>query len=603
MRIRIAFNWIWPVLVLSLFPSGMLYAEDPVPFTDLNLKAAVERELWITDPTPTDMLGLTSLQAGSLGIRTISGLEYARNLQTLGLRLNYVSDISPLSGLTELEYLVLHKNPVGDLSPLSGLTKLNYLNLNETQTTDVSALSTLTNLRDLILFYNEVHDVSPLLSLRSLTHLDLRLNPLDEDAYAVYIPQIIENNRGIRVQHDRGPFKLLISSSAGGMVISPGEGEYVVDSGDPVLVEAKADPCFVFVGFEGTLSSSANPLNLSTTQDHRIRAVFRSLLHTLCVDDDSASDPGPRNAGISDPGENGTPEHPFDLIQEAIEVAATGATIFVHAGTYREAIDFLGKRINVTGFDPEDPNQAAWPVIEGDGNGPAVRFTHGEDQDSLLAGFVITGGKSGTGTAIHCMVSSPTIAHCLIVGNRATDWNGASVLCTDSKAAFVNCTIVDNRAGQFGAGVSFVNSQATIINSILWSNWPKDIQAEGDDLPVIRYSAVAGGWPGPGNLSVDPLFAGLGRWADRGNTAVTTTANDPNAIWVMGDYHVQSQAGRWDPITDQWLQDKVTSPCIDAGDPATPVGLEPPANGEIINMGAYGGTAQASKSDLHGDSP
>jgi len=40
----------------------------------------------------------------------------------------------------------------------------------------------------------------------------------------------------------------------------------------------------------------------------------------------------------------------------------------------------------------------------------------------------------------------------------------------------------------------------------------------------------------------------------------------------------------------------VTSPCIDAGDPNSPIGYEPFPNGGIINMGAYGGTAQASKS-------
>jgi hypothetical protein len=55
--------------------------------------------------------------------------------------------------------------------------------------------------------------------------------------------------------------------------------------------------------------------------------------------------------------------------------------------------------------------------------------------------------------------------------------------------------------------------------------------------------------------------------------------NDPNAIWIDGDYHLQSE-----------------SPCIDAGDPNSPVGLEPEPNGGRINLGAYGGTNQASKS-------
>ena len=59
---------------------------------------------------------------------------------------------------------------------------------------------------------------------------------------------------------------------------------------------------------------------------------------------------------------------------------------------------------------------------------------------------------------------------------------------------------------------------------------------------------------------------------------------------------MKSQAGRWDPNSQSWVQDDVTSPCIDAGDPMSPIGFEPFPNGGIINMGAYGGTVEASKS-------
>jgi len=65
-----------------------------------------------------------------------------------------------------------------------------------------------------------------------------------------------------------------------------------------------------------------------------------------------------------------------------------------------------------------------------------------------------------------------------------------------------------------------------------------------------------------------------------------------------GDYHLKSQAGRWDPVSLSWVTDDVTSPCIDAGDPDSPVGDEPMPNGGIINMGAYGGTVETSKSPV-----
>ncbi|HNS22910.1 MAG TPA: hypothetical protein PKH24_20595 [Sedimentisphaerales bacterium] len=84
----------------------------------------------------------------------------------------------------------------------------------------------------------------------------------------------------------------------------------------------------------------------------------------------------------------------------------------------------------------------------------------------------------------------------------------------------------------------------------------------------------------------DPLFANPGHW----NSELAPTS------WTDGDCHLKSQAGRWDPNTSSWVQDDVTSPCIDAGDPNDPIGDEPFPNGGRINIGAYGGTAEASKS-------
>ena len=39
---------------------GLTAAEDPVYFPDAELKAAIEQALGVVDPTPTDMLALTS---------------------------------------------------------------------------------------------------------------------------------------------------------------------------------------------------------------------------------------------------------------------------------------------------------------------------------------------------------------------------------------------------------------------------------------------------------------------------------------------------------------------------------------------------------------
>ena len=61
------------------------------------------------------------------------------------------------------------------------------------------------------------------------------------------------------------------------------------------------------------------------------------------------------------------------------------------------------------------------------------------------------------------------------------------------------------------------------------------------------------------------------------------------------DYRLKSTAGHYDP-NGTFVSDGVTSPCIDAGDPADSIGQEQNPNGGRINMGFYGGTSEASLS-------
>jgi len=113
-------------------------------------------------------------------------------------------------------------------------------------------------------------------------------------------------------------------------------------------------------------------------------------------------------------------------------------------------------------------------------------------------------------------------------------------------------------------------------------------------VPFIPDTFVShhGSWPGVGNIDADPHFVSLRNWAN---------ADDSNAD---GDYHLKSAGGRWNTEIRTWIRDDVTSACIDAGDPDSPGGAEllfvpddpDKERGENlrINMGAYGGTAQAS---------
>jgi hypothetical protein len=93
----------------------------------------------------------------------------------------------------------------------------------------------------------------------------------------------------------------------------------------------------------------------------------------------------------------------------------------------------------------------------------------------------------------------------------------------------------------------------------------------------MKATALAGGgtlnW-GADNIDADSFFA------------------DPE----NDDYHLKSEASRWDPIAQLWIQNDVTSPCINAGDPTSPIAWESFPNGGFVNVGAYGGTPKTSKS-------
>ena len=320
---------------------------------------------------------------------------------------------------------------------------------------------------------------------------------------------------------------------------------------------------------------------------------------SIYVDDNAPHDPGPRDEFISDPAEDGTEEHPFDMIQEGINTAHDGDSVFVSDGTYWETIDFKGKNIKVTGLGVRDTRGEirSYPVIDGSNEGPVVSFTQGENPNAELSGFTITRGLYDVGSAILCLDSHPTITHCLVVGNRTTDLDfGNTIYCINSNSTFENCTVVGNFCGINGAGMVFADCNAVISNSIVWNNVPEQISVESGNDPIVVYSNIQGTWPGIGNVDKDSLFYHAGDWVDLRNTDIAVETNHPNATWIDGDYHLMSRAGRWDPVENAWVIDESTSPCIDAGDPSSFWEVEPSPNGERINLGAYGGSPQASKS-------
>jgi hypothetical protein len=239
------------------------------------------------------------------------------------------------------------------------------------------------------------------------------------------------------------------------------------------------------------------------------------------------------------------------------------------------------------------------------GAGLVVAFAHVGVTDSCF-----TGNRAAEygGAILNYDDSELQLTRCRFSGNRAGKGGGA-VMNGHATLNMANCTISDNQAPQGIALLDKAIYSSSLVGDIrlsncILSNEGNEIWSDGAAM-TIRYTAIKGGsdavenprgvqW-GPGNLDVDACFAHPGHWDPNG------TPNDPNDdFWVDGDYHLKSQAGRWDPNSQNWVIDDVTSPCIDAGDPNSPVGDEPDPNGGRINMGAYGGTKEASKS-YHGE--
>jgi hypothetical protein len=185
---------------------------------------------------------------------------------------------------------------------------------------------------------------------------------------------------------------------------------------------------------------------------------------------------------------------------------------------------------------------------------------------------IFSGNQAEQGGAIYGVRHGPDLISCTLFGNSATNGNA------------VAWDVPPSRIG----GGPF---RMIMTNCILWNGGDEFGQRNGE-LPdiTVTYSDIQGGWPGEGNIDADPCFAVPGYWGTNG------TPRFPIEVSVDGDYHLKSQAGRWDANSASWIKDDATSPCIDAGDINSLIGLEPFPNGGRINMGAYGGTAEASKS-------
>jgi hypothetical protein len=222
---------------------------------------------------------------------------------------------------------------------------------------------------------------------------------------------------------------------------------------------------------------------------------------------------------------------------------------------------------------------------EDEGGGVATDYN-----SVTLTGCTFSGNSAKRGGGMNNSHWGATAANCVFSSNSAEKGGGiCGYYLNRGDLTLSNCTFSKNVADYYGGAVdNWDEGDLILTNCIFWGNsaneGPQIAMEEGGTL-CISYSCLQGGewdvygpdanvdWNG-GNIDADPCFADA----------------------AGGDCHLRSAAGRWDPNQEAWVVDGDSSRCIDAGSPGCPPANEPSPNGNRINMGAYGGTAKASKS-------
>ena len=140
-----------------------------------------------------------------------------------------------------------------------------------------------------------------------------------------------------------------------------------------------------------------------------------------------------------------------------------------------------------------------------------------------------------------------------------------------------NCTFAYNSAPEGGA-ICHRSGTMTATNCIFWQN------TATYSNPREIYGAV--------KLSYGCMTGTNAAYISASATLNNVIINNPLFAGTY-DFHLKSRAGRWTGAG--WVTDPVTSPCIDMGDPSHDPTYEPLPNGGRVNLGAYGGTQEASK--------
>jgi hypothetical protein len=294
-------------------------------------------------------------------------------------------------------------------------------------------------------------------------------------------------------------------------------------------------------------------------------------------------------------------------IENALAAATYGDTVMVRAGTYSTATMEHFPLIMKNGVTLSSEQGPGVTIVDGEGRGQILILV-GCDSLTTIKGFAFVNGRStDQGAAITCRNSSPLIYNNIFRGNHVDadpEGRGGAIACSQGSPVIAENTFQGNKvfvfsmldaaalggalylgdcsatvvfnafcfdtveaysdesASSYGGAVFCRNSVVTLTNNTLYANqsvgegraggglyidWGSMVVVENcvfwgnlaSTGPQIypttvpaSYSDISGGWPGIGNISTDPRV-------------------------------VNGPAGTIDLLPD--------SPCLDTGDPASPL--------------------------------
>jgi len=155
---------------------------------------------------------------------------------------------------------------------------------------------------------------------------------------------------------------------------------------------------------------------------------------TLYVDDDAPE------------GGNGSRDHPFQTIQEAVNASISGDTVRVFNGTYHENV-VLETTVSLIGNGSENT------TIDGGGQGDVVRIS--TDGCNLSGFLIVNGGNSGDKSGIKVVSDSNTISDNTCSNNTNGIW---------INSADHNTITRNNCSANTRKGICFWNSDLTNLS-------------------------------------------------------------------------------------------------------------------------------------------